>query len=152
MGTSICPRCGETIYGTRFCELCGSAATAIAAPTLARVPESASEANLIEQQQRMRAAYSKAPLQPLARPVPYAPAHTNTLAILSLVLGIMGGGLLSVILGHIAKSQIRRTREAGDGLATGGLVLGYFWLVVSVIIVISTISTSVGLYNSYRGY
>ncbi|GAA1370323.1 DUF4190 domain-containing protein [Brevibacterium luteolum] len=46
------------------------------------------------------------------------------------------------ILGHIAKSQIKRTGETGDNLATWGLIVGYvivglvvlFWVAYFVFI------------------
>jgi len=50
---------------------------------------------------------------------------TNGLAIASLVLSLVGGSVLAVILGHIAKSQIAQTGDDGEGLATAGLVIGY---------------------------
>lgn len=60
------------------------------------------------------------------------PASTNGLAVTSLVLGIAGlfiipiiGSIAAVIMGHIARRQIRERGEAGDGLATGGLITGY---------------------------
>lgn len=150
MGTSVCPSCGETVYGTAFCELCGAATSSISQGTAVSEPTQALD--LVEQQRRVRAAYDKLQQVQQSQPQyvgsPYLPGHTNTLAILSLVLGLIGGGLLSVILGHIAKSQIRRTRESGDGLATAGLILGYFWLTVSAILVISSIASSISFYNS----
>ena len=54
---------------------------------------------------------------------PYAP-RTNTLAIVSLVTGFCCS-IAAVVTGHIALGQIRRTGEAGRGLAITGLVLGY---------------------------
>jgi len=57
--------------------------------------------------------------------------HTNTLAILSLIFGILGG-YLAIVFGHIAKSQIKRTDEKGSGLATAGLILGYSWVAVTL--------------------
>jgi hypothetical protein len=63
------------------------------------------------------------------------PARPNsTLAITSLVLGILGwtflpilGAIIAVITGHMAKGEIKKSRGqlAGDGMATAGLVLGY---------------------------
>ena len=50
---------------------------------------------------------------------------TNGLAVASFVLALMGGSVLAITLGHVAKSQIARTGESGDGLATAGLVIGY---------------------------
>ncbi len=67
-------------------------------------------------------------MMPVARP-------TNGLAVASLVLGLLclptGGALAvpAVVCGHLAKSQIRRTGEDGDGLATAGLVVG--WLAIA---------------------
>ena len=54
-----------------------------------------------------------------------SPARTNGLAIAALVTGILGFSIVSVVLGHVALSQINRTREEGRGLAIAGLVLGY---------------------------
>jgi hypothetical protein len=66
-----------------------------------------------------------------------AVAPTNTLAIAAMVLGaaeVFTFGLTAlpaVLCGHLARKQIRQTGQSGDGLATGGLVLGYlaiiFW-------------------------
>jgi uncharacterized membrane protein len=68
------------------------------------------------------------------------PTATNSMAIASLVLGVaefFTAGLTAipaVICGHIARRQMRETAERGEGLATGGLVLGYmaivFWSVI----------------------
>lgn len=66
--------------------------------------------------------------QPYGAPAPQA---TNKKAIWSLVTGILGVlccGILSVIaiiLGNSAKREIAQTREAGAGLATAGVVLGW---------------------------
>lgn len=59
------------------------------------------------------------------------PNRLNTLAVLALVFGILGG-YLAIVFGHIAKRQIKRTSERGSGLATAGLVLGYAWLGATV--------------------
>lgn len=74
----------------------------------------------------------------------------NTLALLSLIMSLVGlatSGLTAIggiILGHIAKSQIKRTGETGDNLATWGLIIGYviiglavlFWVAYFVFIVL----------------
>ena len=71
-----------------------------------------------------------------------APRTTSTLAIVSLVSGLLGwtfvpwiGSLVAVITGHMARTEIRREpdRVEGDGHAVAGLVLGYAMLVLSVI-------------------
>jgi hypothetical protein len=62
-------------------------------------------------------------------PVPQRP--TSGVAIASLICGIaefftLGiAAVPAVILGHVARANIKRTGEGGDGLAIAGLVLGY---------------------------
>jgi hypothetical protein len=77
---------------------------------------------------------------------------TNTLAIVSLVAGIVSwfavpvlGGIVAVIAGHMARSQIRRTGERGDGMATAGLILGYLHLAVVVLLALLVVLLLVGL-------
>ena len=68
-------------------------------------------------------------------------ARTNPLAVASLACGLMQpftGGLTmipAVILGHAARSQIRRTGEGGSGLATAGLVLGWAGIVMMLLLI-----------------
>ncbi len=90
------------------------------------------------------AVYSPAP--------PAVAGGTNSMAIASMVLGVaefFTAGLTAipaVICGHIARRQMRQTLERGDGLATGGLVLGYmaiiFW---SVLIAASLVSVVISV-------
>ena len=61
---------------------------------------------------------------------------TNTLAIVTLIAGILGFNLIAVILGHIALSQIKKSNEGGRTLAIVGLVLGYIGLVALIIFII----------------
>jgi len=92
------------------------------------------------------------PVVPPAAPV-YQPAvssaKTNTLAIVALILGIVvpiGG----IICGPIALGQIKRTGEAGAGLAKAGLIIGIILTILSIIIVIAEIalfSTAASLSN-----
>ena len=51
--------------------------------------------------------------------------RTNTLAIVSLILSLVGVGLGGIITGHIALNQIKQTGEAGHGLALAGTIIGY---------------------------
>ncbi len=59
-------------------------------------------------------------------PPQYAPTGTNTMAILALVFAFVFAPA-AIVLGHIAKKQIRQTGEQGEGLATAGLWLGYIF-------------------------
>src|ERR1700759_3744736 len=72
---------------------------------------------------------------------PVMPAQpTSGLAIGAMICGIaevftLGlAAIPAVILGHLARAQIRQTGERGDGMAIAGLVLGYLgiagWLLV----------------------
>jgi len=65
-------------------------------------------------------------------PVMVVRSATNSLAVVSLVAGIISwfmcpfvGGIVAVITGHVARSQLKRSGEGGGGLATAGLILGY---------------------------
>jgi len=80
--------------------------------------------------------------------------RTNTLAILSLVFGILTTVVVPIVLGHIAKAQIRRTGEGGNGMATAGLVLGYIWAAVWLVgAIVYSIALSTALNQfSYLGY
>ena len=49
--------------------------------------------------------------------------RTNTLAILSLVAAFVAS-LVGVVLGFIALGQIRRSGEAGRGLAIAAIIVG----------------------------
>ncbi|MEV0155270.1 DUF4190 domain-containing protein [Micromonospora sp. NPDC050686] len=49
---------------------------------------------------------------------------TNVLAILSLVFAFVFSPA-GIVLGYLAKRQIRQTGEEGDQLATWGLILGF---------------------------
>jgi hypothetical protein len=66
---------------------------------------------------------------PYAYPYPYVPRPTNGMAIASMVLGILWiywiGSILALVFGYVARSQIRRTGQGGDGMAVAGIVLGW---------------------------
>ena len=80
---------------------------------------------------------------------PAAPrsTKTNTLAILSLVCGILSVpmfccwfigiplGIAAVVLGVIARNQISRTGEQGGGLAVAGMAIGGIMAVLTLILV-----------------
>jgi hypothetical protein len=90
--------------------------------------------------------YSPTTVQvPAQPPVPAQPQviiRTSTLAIVSLVTGILCwfllpliGAIIAVVTGHMAKNEIRQSNGliTGEGMATAGLVLGYIHLGLSVI-------------------
>jgi len=69
---------------------------------------------------------------------------TNTMAILALVFAFIFAPV-AIVLGVLARKQIRRTGEQGMGLATAGLVCGIVFTVLTAIwfIVVITIFASV---------
>lgn len=71
-----------------------------------------------------------------AAPAPSAAVPTDGKAIASLVLGLLGlviciAGIPAIILGHIARSNIQKSKGQlqGEGMATAGMVLGYLTVV-----------------------
>jgi hypothetical protein len=85
---------------------------------------------------------------------PPAPPGTNGMAVGSLVCGIaqlmvgIFATIPAIILGHIARRQIRQTNEAGDGMALAGLVLGWVGLALQVLLVVGVILLFVALAHS----
>jgi hypothetical protein len=74
------------------------------------------------------------PAAPVYQPVPLG-QKTNTLAIVALILGIVvpiGG----IICGPIALGQIKRTGEAGRGLALAGLIIGIVLTLIEIFAII----------------
>ncbi|MBB1116708.1 DUF4190 domain-containing protein [Stenotrophomonas sp. W1S232] len=67
-----------------------------------------------------------------AAPAPAPTSTTNGYAVASLVMGILGwsmipllGSIGAIVFGHLARAQIRRQPQQGDGLALAGLILGW---------------------------
>ena len=84
-------------------------------------------------------------------------APTNTMAIISLVTGLLGwfafpiiGAIVAVITGHMARREIRDSYggQSGDGLAVAGLILGYLNLAmtcVGILVVVLVFGGMIGL-------
>ncbi|MFJ4711224.1 DUF1707 and DUF4190 domain-containing protein [Streptomyces sp. NPDC088785] len=65
-------------------------------------------------------------------PAPAPPTNGKAIGALSCGLGaFFCGGVTAVpavILGHMARGEIRRTQQGGEGMAVAGLVLGWLWI------------------------
>ena len=82
-------------------------------------------------------------------PMPAAtPKQTSTMAIVSLVSGILGwtlspwiGSIVAIITGHMARSEIKRNADTmeGDGLAITGLVLGWTSFLLGLLAILAVI-------------
>jgi hypothetical protein len=83
------------------------------------------------------------PYQPYPPYAPYPPARpTNGLAIAALVCGaaqfVTGITFIpAIICGHLARRQIRRTGEQGDGMALAGLILGYVGGAIFIVVLLT---------------
>lgn len=85
------------------------------------------------------------PPTPLGAP---PPAGTNGFAIAAVILGAVGAWVISVIFGILALNQIRRTGQAGRGLAIAGFVLSGIWAVIVVVVVVVVIAGGAGRNDS----
>jgi hypothetical protein len=89
----------------------------------------------------------------LRRPVPYVPGNnpavvqrTNQMAVASLICGICQvffwfvAGVPAIVFGHVAHRQIRQTGEAGSGMATAGLIMGYIGVLAPIVALIAAVA------------
>ena len=93
-------------------------------------------------------AYAQPYGQPYGYGHPYVPPQrTNGMAIASMVLGILWlywiGSILALVFGYIAKNQIRERGEAGGGMATAGIVLGWIGVGFIGVAIVAGIAASV---------
>ncbi|MZD04111.1 DUF4190 domain-containing protein [Streptomyces sp. SID5785] len=79
------------------------------------------------------------------RPVPLPPDPTNGKAVGALVCGVASvftwglTGIPALVLGHVARREIRRQGGQGDGMAVAGIVLGWLsvagWVLFAVLMI-----------------
>lgn len=126
---AFCPVCGKDYNpGDKFCQGCGRDLTVKSAET---------SQLLAETQQAAQAE---------AAGVPSGPPETCGKAIASMVLGLLcffwPASIAAVVLGHIARSEIRKSggRQTGAGMALAGLILGYLGVSVIPILIIAAIA------------
>jgi hypothetical protein len=74
------------------------------------------------------------PVEPHGGPSGYGPPPprpTNVTAIAALVCAILVAPA-GIVLGYVARSQIRRTGEAGGGMATAALIIGWVLTILGI--------------------
>ena len=76
---------------------------------------------------------------------------TNGLAIASLACGVAQfafgpvATIPAIVLGHVARHQIRRTGEQGAGLALTGLILGWAAVILGIALIVAGVAISAGM-------
>lgn len=73
----------------------------------------------------------------------------NVFAVLSIIF-VWFAGILGLIFGYVALSQIKKTGERGRGLALASVILGWIAVAVALIIII-TLMVSGAIYVSNAG-
>jgi len=79
---------------------------------------------------------------------PPASSRVSGMAIASLVMGLLWvywiGSILALVFGYVAKNQIDRERGklTGRGMATAGIVLGWIWMGVLVVVIVVAVVVS----------
>ena len=78
-------------------------------------------------------------------PPPPRQGGTNGFAIASLIFGLLGGILLSVIFGFVALSQIKKRGQGGRGLAIAGISISAVWLLgILALVVVGLVAGGTG--------
>lgn len=104
-------------------------------------------------------------IQPTGLPPAPVYKQDSSLAIASLICGLVGwtfipvlGAIAAVILGHLAKKEIRESNGqfSGEGMALAGLILGYIQIGLVILAVICILAfafaVAAGITSSVSGY
>jgi hypothetical protein len=91
---------------------------------------------------------------------PPVQSPTSSLAIASMISGILGwtvfpivAAIIAIVTGHMARSEIRNSggRVGGDGMALFGLIAGYAQMVLAVLFLLVVLAVvGFGLYAAAR--
>jgi peptidyl-prolyl cis-trans isomerase B (cyclophilin B) len=89
------------------------------------------------------------PVEPHGGPSGYgtaSPQSTNGTAVAALVFSIVLAPV-GIVLGYVARSQIKRTGEAGGGMATAALIIGWVLTVLGIVVgVIAALFVALGYF------
>jgi hypothetical protein len=80
--------------------------------------------------------------------VPPPTARTNVMAIVSFVAAFVVP-VAGLVLGYMAKNQIRRTGEEGRGLATAGIWIGMAGTIFGVVFFIIWLSLLISMLSTF---
>jgi hypothetical protein len=129
---TFCPNGHQLAAADHYCRSCGAARPAgdyAPAGEFARPEaERAADTRQFSSGYPQAGPYRAPVIGPYVPAQRYSPPGTNTLAIASLVLGLVWfywiGSVLAVIFGVMSLRQIRERDEQGKGLAVAGIVIG----------------------------
>jgi hypothetical protein len=123
---ALCVGCGDDFFGGKVCYKCGQRVGGNEG-----VPQTpASPAPQYQQPQYQQPQYQQPQFQPQFQQQFLTAQKTNGLAIASFVCSFFCG-ILGIIFGIIAISQINKTNGNGKGLAIAGICLGAAAIVVT---------------------
>lgn len=135
-----CATCGSELRpGAAFCASCGSPATP------AQVTCSVCGQKMQDPQSYCSYCGSPPPGQvtAAAQHVQYAPPLSNLgapgVGVAGFVLSLLGFSLLGIILSWMGLSQAKREGRP-TGLCIAGIVIGFIWLAISIILIIVTVA------------
>jgi Domain of unknown function (DUF1707)/Domain of unknown function (DUF4190) len=81
-------------------------------------------------------------------------AKINGLAIASLACGLAQfvfgpvATIPAIVFGHVARHQIKRTGEQGDGLALAGLILGWAAVILGIVLIVVGLAIAAGMHGT----
>ena len=114
--------------------------------------ESPSSSSTVQPQgaQPVQAAPAVQQAQAISAPHLVAPMQQNTMALVSMILGILSFGscvltsIPAIICGHIARKQMKNSPvpQSGQGMATTGLILGYLLTILTILAVLGMIASA----------
>ncbi|GAB2556089.1 DUF4190 domain-containing protein [Leucobacter ruminantium] len=91
--------------------------------------------------------YAPAQASPAPAPAGTKVSDTNTFALLSIILAFIAP-LAAIIFGHMGLSQIKRTGDAGRGIALTGTIIGYAYFVAIGLFIIFYIGMLVMVFGT----
>ena len=125
----FCSKCGTQLGGTAtFCSGCGNpVGTPVAQSYSAPAATANYNSNNFGAPQYGNQAFNS--------PNYSAVGSTSGMAIGGFICSLLGISIIGLILGYLARKEILQSNGAksGSGLATAAIVLGWLWLILSVV-------------------
>lgn len=87
--------------------------------------------------------------QPPPRPSqPTTLAHTNAFALVAVIVAFIMP-IAAIVFGHMGLNQIKRNGDSGRGLALTGLIIGYAYVVIIGLVIITYIGVLLVMFASF---